>query len=97
MKIYIYIYIYIFTYVQEQNRQVPHKSRFKMLSTKCGLSICQYLPCLLTFKRYPAIHPNYSVSNCTILQKKDLNRSSDLVVINQTSGILDQILNATEG
>ena len=32
--------------------------------------------------QYPAIHSNYSLSNCTISNKKDFNRSSDFLVIN---------------
>ncbi len=32
--------------------------------------------------QYPAIHTNYSLSNCTISNKKDFNRSSDFLVIN---------------
>ena len=35
-----------------------------------------------TFTQYPAIHTNYSLSNCTISNKKDCNRSSDFLVIN---------------
>ncbi len=31
--------------------------------------------------QYPAIHINYSLSNCTISNKKDFNRSSDFLVI----------------
>ena len=43
--------------------------------------------CLLTYLKqkctqYPAIHTNYSLSNCTISKKKDFNRSSDFLVIN---------------
>ena len=36
----------------------------------------------LTFTKYPAIHTNYSLSNCTISNNKDFNRSSDFLVIN---------------
>ena len=36
----------------------------------------------LTLGHYPAIHTNYIVSNCTILNYKDLNQFSVLVVIN---------------
>ena len=32
--------------------------------------------------QYPAIHTNYSLSNCTISNKKDFNRSSYFLVIN---------------
>ena len=32
--------------------------------------------------QYPAIHTNYSLSNCIISNKKDFNRSSDFLVIN---------------
>ena len=35
-----------------------------------------------TFTQYPAIHTNYSLSNCTTLNKKDFNRYSDFLVIN---------------
>ena len=35
-----------------------------------------------TFTQYPAIHTNYSLSNYTISNKKDFNRSSDFLVIN---------------
>ena len=34
------------------------------------------------FTQYPAIHTNYSLSNCTISNKKNFNRSSDFLVIN---------------
>ena len=34
------------------------------------------------FTQYPAIHTNYSLSNCTISNKKDFNRSSDFLVFN---------------
>ena len=33
-------------------------------------------------KAYPAIHTNYSLSTCTISNWKDLNRSSEILVIN---------------
>ena len=36
----------------------------------------------LKFMQYPAIHTNYSLSNCIISNKKDFNRSSDFLVIN---------------
>ena len=36
----------------------------------------------LNFIEYPAIHTNYSWSNCTIWNYKDLNRSSEFLVIN---------------
>ena len=36
----------------------------------------------LKFTQYPAIHNNYSLSNYTISNKKDFNRSSDILVIN---------------
>ena len=36
----------------------------------------------LTCTQYPAIHTNYTLSNCTISNKKDFNRSSDFLVIN---------------
>ena len=36
----------------------------------------------LKFMQYPAIHTHYSLSNCTISNKKDFNRSSDFLVIN---------------
>ena len=48
----------------------------------------QTMPCLippcwkLKFTQYPAIHTNYSLSNCTISNKKDFNRSSKFQVIN---------------
>ena len=35
-----------------------------------------------TFTKYPAIHTNYSLSNCTISNRNDFNRSSDFLVIN---------------
>ena len=34
------------------------------------------------FTQYSAIHTNYSLSNCTTLNKKDFNRYSDFLVIN---------------
>ena len=34
-----------------------------------------------TFMQYPLIHTNYSLSNCTISNKKDFNRASDFLVI----------------
>ena len=36
----------------------------------------------LKFTQYPAIHSNYSLSNYTISNQKDCNRSSDILVIN---------------
>ena len=36
----------------------------------------------LKCRQYPAIHTNYSCSNCTISNYKDLNRSSEFLVIN---------------
>ena len=33
-----------------------------------------------TFTPYPAIHSNYSLSNCTISNKKNFNRSTDFLV-----------------
>ena len=35
-----------------------------------------------TCTQYPAIRTNYSLSNCTISNKKDFNRSIDFLVIN---------------
>ena len=39
-------------------------------------------PLKLQFTQYRAIHTNYSLSNCTISNKNDFNRSSDFLVIN---------------
>ena len=42
----------------------------------------QQIALKLTLRQYLPIHTNYSISNCTILNQKDLNRSSNLVAIN---------------
>ena len=39
---------------------------------------------LIHFRQCPAIYTDYSVSNCTISNQKDLNRSSDFLIINST-------------
>ena len=52
------------------------------VSTGGQYSFCWTTPLKLKFTQYPAIHTNYSLSNCTITSKKDFNRSSDFLVIN---------------
>ena len=46
------------------------------------LPLCPVQYVLHLFRQYPAIHTNFSLSNCTISNYKDLNRSSDFLVIN---------------
>ena len=43
---------------------------------------CPVLVLKLNFRKYLAIYTNYSWSNCTISNKKDLNQSSEFLVIN---------------
>ena len=63
-------------YIPSQN--TPNRIAYAM----CGCCPTVIRPLKLKFTQYPAIHTNYSLSNYTISNKKDFNRSSDFLVIN---------------
>ena len=47
-----------------------------------GPAPCAHMSLKHKCTQHAAIHTNYSLSNCTISNKKDFNRSSDFLVIN---------------
>ena len=85
LKLFVLFYlshasVCIHTYVCSSNMYVLHCSH---------RPIGHYMNCSLQrqilkvkFSKYPAIHTNYSLSNCTISNQKDLNRFSEFLGIN---------------
>ena len=70
-------------YHQDQHMHTmsqPSVSNKVRVHTLCHYSM--HVDLKLKVTQYPAIHTNYSLSNCTISNKKDFNRSSDFLVIN---------------
>ena len=63
---------------------VPKESGFNQSVADILHDMVHLMPYILKQKctQYPAIHTNYSLSNCIISNKKDFNRSSDFLVIN---------------
>ena len=60
------------------NISTGHNGKVMQLQPNLTVTITLKLKC----RQYPAIHTNYSCSNCTISSYKDLNRSSEFLVIN---------------